>query len=217
MPPLPFNLGANVVLRRRISAALAVAPVLLALAAVFPCLVLQSWLMASAGMSPDASVRYHPHADIVVPLMGLALASLLLAGYAAGWLVNAIVLFLVGRWRWADVCQTVLRSHLPLSWRRKVTLSQVQEAKLRHEFERWEQERQVGWLKYVGLGLLKLGLPMAALLLFFRWQGRDAQLASTHWATMIAVGVFIGVTVTVLFWSSREHRYLYRNELLDEA
>ena len=143
MPPLPFNLGIDTLLRRRVVAALFVAPLLLALASFVPFVLLDNLIKAEAGMPLLADMSERPNAAMLNPLSSVAFVLFPLAGYLLGWIVNAAALALAG-WPARRVRSTILRSQVPESWllRRKRSTDEL--ARLAEEFRQWSTLREVG-------------------------------------------------------------------------
>ena len=116
------------------------------------------------------------------------------------------------------VLNTILRSQVPESWlhRRKRSTDEI--TKLAEEFRQWSTLREVGVRRYVlREGALKIGLGFFAILVIARAIRSDAKLESMHWTSILGLSIPLGVAIAAMLWYWREHRFAYRDRLLNEA
>lgn len=217
MPPLPFNLGIDTLLRRSVKAALFAAPLFLSIASFVPLVLLDNWVKAEAGLPIHADMHEHPNAALLTPLMSVAVALFVLVGYILGWIINAAALRLAG-WPAHQVRNAILHSEIPGSWFACKKRCADELAKLEEEFSQWSTLRKAGVRTFVlREGALKIGLSFFAILLIARAFRSDPQLDRMHWASMLGMSIPLGIAVAALLWFWREHRFGYRAALLNEA
>ena len=66
-------------------------------------------------------------------------------------------------------------------------------------------------------GALKIGLGFFIVLLIARAYRSDPQLDSMHWAIILGLSISLGIAIAAMLWFWCEHRFGYRDELLNEA
>jgi len=154
--------------------------------------------------APPAPPRFraHPQGRWWLAALLAALVLQVVAGYAMGWLLNA----LLARWLWgwpADKVRAVfIRSELPPNWLTPAAAVLAAGRVALVAVARWERERKVGALRFIlrrgvfGWGLpmfifmypvhnLLRGeafLPMVALVNVLLWFGCGGMFGALHWA-----------------------------------
>jgi hypothetical protein len=217
MPPLPFNLGIDKLLRRGITAALFTAPLLLLLASLVPFILLDDWATAAVGLPAGASFRVHEHGELIESLVGLAGLGFAAVGYLSGWAVNALCLRVLAWWPWPDVQALMLRSQVPRSWLRNWAPSEHERAEMREELDYWATKRSMGAGRFIlQEGAFKLGAAFFAVLVIVRVWKQDPVLVAKSWPGLMLGALMLGLMLGAMQWFWREHRHLYRRQLLAE-
>jgi hypothetical protein len=215
MPPLPFNLGIDLLLRRRVRAALYTVPLLFWIAGFVPFVLLDNWLKAEAGIPLWKDISEHPNAAALVPLLSITFVFFPFVGYLLGWIVNAAALTVAG-WTVCDVRRAMFHSQVPESWLLQRQRDSEEISKLAAEFDEWSSLRKVGLRIYlVKEGAVKIGLGFFAIMLLVRAFRSDPQLDNMHWASILGWSVAFGVLFAAWIWFWREHRFAYREVLLN--
>lgn len=215
MPPLPFNLGIDRLLRRRVKAALFAAPVLLLVASSVALVVLDNWAKTVIGLPSCASFAEHAHRELIESFVLLGWCCLAFVGYLLGWVLNAVYLRACAHWPWPAVLATMLRSEVPQTWMRNRMPSEDERNEMREEFEHWSAKRFGGARRFIlKEGVLKIGGGWFTVMLIARALKDDPVLAANSWPMLLAMALLLGLLLGALLWFWREHRYLYRRQLL---
>jgi len=202
MTLLASNILVPAVMRPRYQLAMSLLPVTLALLAAIPSYFFALWLEKLPGIPAATRLLDHPQGRWWLAALLAALVLQVVAGYAMGWLLNA----LLARWLWgwpADKVRAVfIRSELPPNWLTPAAAVLAAGRVALVAVARWELERKVGALRFIlrrgvfGWGLpmfifmypvhtLLRGeafLPMVALVNVLLWFGCGGMFGALHWA-----------------------------------
>ena len=199
---LASNILVPPLMRPRFQFALSVLPVAMMLVAAVPSYFFALWLEKLPGIPAATRLLDHPQGRWWLAALLGALALQVVAGYALGWLLNA----LLARWLWgwsAEKVRTVfVRSELPPHWLTPAAAALAGDRVALVAVARWERERKVGVLRFVlRRGVVGWGLPMfifmypvhtllrgeaflpsVALVNAMLWFGCGAGFGLLHWA-----------------------------------
>jgi len=189
-------------IRPRFQFALSVLPVAMMSVACVPSYFFALWLEKLPGIPAATLLLDHPQGRWWLAALLCALVLQVVAGYALGWLFNA----LLARWLWGWSAEKVravfLRSELPAHWLTPAAAALAGDRVALVAVARWERQSKTGALRFVlRRGVLGWGMPMfifmypvhtllrgeaflpsVALVNVLLWFGCGAWFGLLHWA-----------------------------------
>jgi hypothetical protein len=159
MPLLALNTVLPQTMRVKYQIAIGVLPLGLMFASFLPLIYFASWLEATLGMAPNSPVRNHENGAIWITAFLAVMVVLMLTGYAAGWVANAILVRFVFAWPNEKVAAVFLRSEVPAHWLKAGAGAETDASS--QSIAKWEAQRKVGVFRFIlNRGVLAWGAPM---------------------------------------------------------
>lgn len=206
MPHLALNTTLPQVMRMKYQVAIGVAPIGLMFASFGPGFLFASWLANELGIPPDSPLTSQAYGTYWFIGFTLSMITLMIVGYALGWLVNqAFARWLLG-WSPEKVRAVFARSEVPSHWLKPGAGTSSDPGG--RSIAKWEQQRKIGLIKFVLIrGVLAWGMPMfiamyAAPTLFSNRPFTASTLAFNIMLWVAAGGVF-----GALMWYFSEANY----------
>ncbi len=159
MPLLALNTALPQSMRIKYQFAIAALPIGLMFASFAPLWGLSTWLEANQGVPPNSPILEHPNGLTWIAVFLLSMVFLMLAGYALGWVLNALISRHVLGWPPAKIRAVYLRSEIPVHWL-KDGASDTNSADA-ESIAKWEAQRKGGAVRFIAVrGVLAWGGPM---------------------------------------------------------
>ena len=159
MPLLALNTVLPQSMRIKYQLAIGALPIGLMFASFAPLWGLATWLEANQGVPPNSPIPEHPNGLAWIAVFLLAMVFLMLAGYALGWVLNALISRHVLGWPSDKVRAVYLRSEIPVHWL-KDGVSDTKSADA-ESISKWEAQRKGGAVRFIAVrGVLAWGGPM---------------------------------------------------------
>lgn len=159
MPLLALNTLLPQSMRIKYQFAIAALPIGLMFASFAPLWGLATWLEANQGVPPNSPILEHPNGVTWIAVFLLSGVFLMLAGYALGWVLNALISRHVLGWPPAKVRAVYLRSEIPVHWL-KDGVNDTNSADA-ESIAKWEAQRKGGAMRFIVVrGVLAWGGPM---------------------------------------------------------
>jgi len=199
---LASNILVPPLMRPRFQFALSVLPVAMMLVACVPSYYFALWLEKLPGIPAATRLLDHPQGRWWLAALLGSLALEVVAGYALGWLLNALLARWLWRWPAEKVRAVFVRSELPARWLTPAAAALAGDRVALVAVARWERQRKTGALPFIlRRGVLGWGLPMfifmypvhtllrgeafvplVALVNVLLWFGCGALFGALHWA-----------------------------------
>ena len=206
MPLLPLNAVLPQMMRARYQIAIAAIPLGLMFASFFPLFYFASWLESALGLPPNTPVRGHPNGTTWIVLFLVVMVTLMLLGYAVGWLVNAFLARYVFAWSSEKVSAVFLRSEVPSHWL-KDSGSGTQDASAQ-SLEKWERQRKVGVTRFIlTRGVLAWGVPMLLAMYVAPTVSKGESFTLSGVLFSLALWAIAGAAFGALTWYFSESNY----------
>ena len=159
MPLLALNTVLPQSMRVKYQLAIGVLPIGLMFAAFVPLWHLGAWLESHLGIPLNSLIKVHPNGGAWIAVFLIAMVTLMILGYAIGWVMNAAVSRYVLGWSTSKVRAVYLQSKVPTHWL-KEGASASQNAD-KQSIAKWEAHRKGGALRFIAVrGVLAWGGPM---------------------------------------------------------
>ena len=206
---LALNTLAPQIMRAKYQLAMGVLPIGLMFASFLPLWLFASWLERQLGISPGSPVKDHPDGGSWLVMTVVAMTTLMLLGYAIGWVANAAISRAVFGWSPDKIRAVYLRSELPAHWM-KGERSASTSADARSMAD-WESQRHVGALRFIATrgvlgygGLMLLAMHVAPTLM--KGTGFSLTETLTNIALWACAGAIFGASVW--YKSESDHQKL---------
>jgi len=213
MPHLAFNTTLSQVMQVKYQVAIGVAPIGLMFASFGPGFLFASWLAKELGIPPDSSVLSQANGISFFIGFVLSMITLMILGYALGWLVNqAFARWFLG-WPPEKVRAVFARSEVPSHWLKPDAQTGIDPAG--RSIAKWEQQRKIGMHKFIlTRGVLAWGMPMfVAMYLAPTLFGHRPFAAPTLFFNIILWAIGGGVFGAVMWYiSEANYRKLKRRD-----
>jgi hypothetical protein len=206
---LPMGLNTNLPpMKTRFQVAIAVLPLGLMFAAFVPLIFFASWLESALGIPHDSSIRASANGTLWISVFLFVMVVLMITGYVAGWLVNAVISRWVFGWPAQKVVAVFLRSEIPQDWLRSLPANSSGHAAVLASNSKWERQRAGGPVRFIlNRGVLSWGTAMFVAMYLYPTlaHGRSVQAASL--LLNLAIWAVGGALFGGLLWLFGEWSY----------
>ncbi len=181
-------------------------PICLMFASFIPAFFIVAWLEAHFPIPANSSITDQPNGGAWLALFLFGMITLMILGYAIGWVINAAVSRYVLGWSPEKVRSVYLQSDVPAHWLREQTASPGSADA--QSIAKWEVQRKVGALRFIAVrGVLSWGGPMLVGMYFLPTfvKGQGFSLESTLFS--IALWACAGACFGALIWFGSEANF----------
>jgi len=159
MPHLALNTALPQVMRVKYQVAIGVAPIGLMFGSFGPGFLLASWIAKELGIPPDSPLTAQAYGIHWFIGFVVSMITLMILGYALGWLVNQSFARWVLGWSPEKVRAVFARSAVPSHWLKPGADASIDPGG--RSIAKWEQQRKIGLFKFIlTRGVLAWGMPM---------------------------------------------------------
>lgn len=147
MNNIAFNLHIGNLLKARYSFLLAIFPVGLMFLSFIPAWLFAEYLGEIFGIQEGAPIKDAENGWLWLSVFLCVTVLLMLLGYIAGWLINALLSLTIFKWNSEKVSAVYLHSDVPNNWLKDGVVAP--QTSKRDKLKQWNKTRKQGKLKYI--------------------------------------------------------------------